>query len=326
MSRCLKNFCRASIAKKYKMGFLTGVEIRRRIEAGQIEIQSLDGEQPFSINSQVTEDSIDLRLAPVALALQDGVSSLDYLGESLDKYFDTLEIGANGFELEPLKPILAQTLEAVCFPDNLVGLVFTRSTFARLGIATTCLAPKFAAGIHWAFPLQIVNLNRIPIRIYPYAPMVQLMISDMTGVPIGYRGKFQDSFVPMAPSIGARERESLSDINPSAVNRTFHIINHDLRSRALAEESTSKDNFAEPTPVAETSIRQPKKIIRRITVVTMSTLAAIGFGIVGNLISGGSLSYWEVVSLVLLITLSAILTGSALVIQSVWRDPIDPEA
>ena len=105
------------------MGFLTGVEIRRRIEAGQIEIHSLDGDQPFSVDSQVTEDSIDLRLAPVALSLRDDVSSLDYLGEGLDKYFDTLEIGANGFELEPLKPILAQTLEAVCFPDNLVGLV-----------------------------------------------------------------------------------------------------------------------------------------------------------------------------------------------------------
>src|ERR1039457_2800631 len=118
MSRCLKNFCRASIAKKYKMGFLTGVEIRRRIEAGQIEIQSLDGEQPFSINSQVTEDSIDLRLAPVALALQDGVSSLDYLGEGFNKFFNAWELGYNDLKLDPLKPILAQTLEAVCFPDN----------------------------------------------------------------------------------------------------------------------------------------------------------------------------------------------------------------
>lgn len=303
------------------MGFLSGIEIRRRISAGEIEIHSLDGDQPFNVDSQVTEDSVDLRLAPVALRLRPGVAQLDYIHESLDESYEIFEIGAQGYELQPNEPVISQTLEAVCFPADLVGLVFTRSTFARLGIITTCLAPKFAAGIHWAFPLQLVNLNRVPVRIYPYAPMVQLMISNVVGEPIGYRGKFQDSFAPTPPRIGERERESLSSINPKAVNRTFHIINHDVRSKPPGTAATNSPVVSNEDEERREAAAQSKRVWWRALIAALSTLAALGFGIAGNLLAGGKLEYWQIVSIVLLIILSSIFTAGALAIQSSLSKP-----
>jgi deoxycytidine triphosphate deaminase len=302
------------------VSFLTGVEIRRRIESGDIEIYSLDASQPFSSDSQVTEDSIDLRLAPIAIAAHPGTRSLDYLDPDLAKAYEALEIPAGGIEVQPLEPLLTQTLEMVCLPDSLTGLVVTRSTFARMGIMATCMAPKFCPGIRWAFPLQIVNLNRFPVRIYPYAPMVQLLVSSMIGEPIGYRGRYQDSSTPSPPIVTDRERESLSQLNPQAVNRTFHIINKDNRTRLAA---TSPSGESSPSMTNESSLSRLAawttwKARHAAILVVISTLAAGAFGLAGNLLAGGKLMYWQVFSLVLLVVTGGLFTGVALLLQAMW--------
>ncbi|MEU4408650.1 hypothetical protein AB0F88_29370 [Streptosporangium sp. NPDC023963] len=294
------------------MGFLTGVEIRRRIEAGDIEIRSLDSNEQFSMDSQVTEDCVDLRLAPAALRLRPQVKSLDYLNHDFNLAYEEMEIPAEGFDLQPLQPLITQTLEAICFPDDLIGLVVTRSTFARMGIIVNCMAPKFAIGIRWAFPLQLVNLSRVPVRIYPYAPVAQLLISDVTGVTVGYRGKFQDTYSPTPPRISDRERRTLSDLNPDSVNRTFHIINRDS-----AAQNTDVDEPPSGTQSPALASAR-KKIFRRVVVAILWTLSALGFGVCGNILSDGPISYWQGVSLVLLALLSVIASSAAYFAQSYW--------
>jgi deoxycytidine triphosphate deaminase len=299
------------------MGFLTGIEIRRRIEAGSIEIRSLDANEPFSPDGQITEDCIDLRLAPTGLKLKEDIDYIDYLHHDLDQAYESVEIPAEGYTIAPLEPLITQTLEAVCFPDDLIGLVVTRSTFARMGLITTCMAPKFAIGIRWAFPLQIVNISRVPLRIYPYAPVAQLLISDITGEPIGYRGKFQDTYIPTPPRVSARERESLSNLNANAVNRTFHIINRDnaTREKAPAERPTSVPQLTAPPVVRRLSW------VKRSLVATLGVLAAFGFGICGNLVAGGRISYWQGVSIVLLAILSVSSSVAAFLLQAYWPIP-----
>jgi deoxycytidine triphosphate deaminase len=298
------------------MGFLTGVEIRRRIESGLIEIRSLDASEPFNADAQVTEDCIDLRLAPTGLILKPEIESVDYLHHDLDQAYESIEIPADGYDLLPLEPLITQTLEAVCFPENLIGLVVTRSTFARMGLISTCMAPKFAIGIRWAFPLQLVNLSRVPVRIYPYAPVVQLLISDVTGEAIGYRGKFQDSYIPTPPRVSARERESLSNLNPNAVNRTFHIISRDENTRHLAADVSSQSLTVEPMTAPPTT--RQHLLLRRGIVATLGVVAALGFGICGNLLAAGSISYWQGVSIILLAVLSAASSGGAFFAQWFW--------
>ncbi|WP_124821918.1 dCTP deaminase [Micromonospora ureilytica] len=304
------------------MSFLTGIEIRRQIESGEIEIHSLDAAQPFSVDNQVTEDSIDLRLAPIAMTVGAGVKILDYLDPGLSDAYETIEIPAEGIELRPLEPLLTQTLEMVCLSHSLIGMVVTRSTFARLGIMTTCMAPKFATGIRWAFPLQIVNLNRFPVRIYPYAPMVQLLVSPMVGEPIGYRGRYQDSVSPTPPIVGDRERESLDQMNPKAVNRTFHIINQDKRSRNFGGRDQRARRAGTDRPDQKT---QALRLGHKVSLIVISIIAAAAFGLAGNLLAAGSLSYWQIFSLVLLVLIGGLLSGLTLLLQTMWRAaPAEP--
>jgi deoxycytidine triphosphate deaminase len=296
------------------VGFLTGVEIRRRIEGGSIEIRSLDATEPFSPDAQITEDCIDLRLAPTALRLKQNIDFIDYLHHDLDQAYESVEIPAEGYTVAPLEPLITQTLEAICFPDDLIGLVVTRSTFARMGLITTCMAPKFAVGIRWAFPLQIVNLSRVPMRIYPYAPIVQLLISEVTGESVGYRGKFQDSYVPTPPKVSARERESLSALNPNAVNRTFHIINRDNATRKTYDPNKSRVVLELTAP----PVVRRLPWVKRGVVATLGVIAAFGFGICGNLVAGGQISYWQGVSIVLLAILSISSSAAAFILQAYW--------
>ncbi|MFJ8493436.1 dCTP deaminase domain-containing protein [Streptomyces sp. NPDC094038] len=304
------------------MAFLTGIELRRRIASGSLEIHSLDPQQPFNVDSQVTEDSIDLRLAPIGLLLKAGIESLDYLSDNLDYAYDVVEIKASGMDLQPMRPFLTQTLEAICFPDELVGLVVTRSTFARLGIMANCLAPKFAAGIRWAFPLQLVNLNSVPVRIYPYAPVAQLMVSETSGESVGYRGKYQDAYAPTAPRIGDRERESLTSANPLAVNRTFHIINRDLRSHAGTDSvPASSAVAAAPQAVAETAgfgepVTRRSRGLTAAAVSTVCLVAAFTVALTLRVLIGGPLAHAERGAVIAVLAAIAVSAGTTALL---WR-------
>lgn len=208
------------------MSFLTGIEIRKEIEGGNILVESLDNSFPFDHKKQVTEDSIDLRLFPKGLKFVTGTKEIDFLHDDLKRHYENVTISPiKGFMLKPNEILFGQTLEAITFPDYYVGQMFTRATFAQLGIMVTCGAPKFAAGISWAFPLQITNCGSVAIRIYPYTVIAQLMISKMIGEPVGYPkdGRFQKQFVPTPPSINDRERNFLKGLTADSLKRIEHI-------------------------------------------------------------------------------------------------------
>ncbi|MEE3919391.1 hypothetical protein V2I01_16900 [Micromonospora sp. BRA006-A] len=193
------------------------------------------------MDNQVTEDAVDLRLAPAGLVLRQDVESIDYVFDDLESLYDIIEIPAVGYVLPPNEVLLTQSLEAICLPADLLGLVVTRSSFARLGLLVNRLAPKSPPGIKWAFPLQLVNISRVPLTIYPFTSVAQLILSEMRGEPVGYRGKFQDSYTVTPPLFSAREKQSIGARNPHETLRTFHIIARD----ALNQQAPP----ARPTPM-----------------------------------------------------------------------------
>jgi deoxycytidine triphosphate deaminase len=289
------------------MSFLTGIELRKAISEKRILITSLDARYPFDLDLQVTEDAIDLRIAPLALHYKSDVRSIDYYNDDMSSLFDTIEIPRSGYKLRPGQVLFSQTIEAITIPDNLVGLVVTRSNFARLGLASTCMAPKFAAGISWAFPLQILNCNSIPIIIYPYSFIAQLLLSTMQGHPIGYEGKMQHSYTPIPPIISDRERTMLDSIRADSTTRTFHILRKEIESKRNALE-----NKADQVPSFDTAGTGSLTTIR-ITRFTFGVLGAIGVGAIGSLVVSDSWSYWKALSLVLLGVISLVcLVASAL--------------
>jgi len=69
------------------------------------------------------------------------------------------------FILPPGGFVLAQTLETVCLPNNLAGLVEGRSSYARLGISVHVTAPKIDPGFEGTITLEMANHGTLPLKL-----------------------------------------------------------------------------------------------------------------------------------------------------------------
>lgn len=67
------------------------------------------------------------------------------------------------FRLEPGAFVLAQTLERVRIPHDLVGLLEGRSSFARVGVTIHVTAPKIDPGFDATITLEMANFGRVPV-------------------------------------------------------------------------------------------------------------------------------------------------------------------
>ena len=67
------------------------------------------------------------------------------------------------YRLKPGEFVLAQTLERVRIPSDLVGLVEGRSSWARVGITIHVTAPKIDPGFDGTITLEMANFGRVPV-------------------------------------------------------------------------------------------------------------------------------------------------------------------
>ncbi|MBZ5516729.1 MAG: dCTP deaminase [Acidobacteriia bacterium] len=155
-------------------------------------------------NSQVGEASVDLRLGrEFIVAKHTKISSLDPIKRStlertIPQYQEKIKLDfGRPYILHPQELVLASTLEFIALPRNLMAYVVGRSSWGRLGliIATATMVDPLYRGV---VTLELVNLGRIPIHLYPCSRIAQLVLHD---VPNGEEAsecehKYQDSFEP----------------------------------------------------------------------------------------------------------------------------------
>jgi deoxycytidine triphosphate deaminase len=73
--------------------------------------------------------------------------------------------------------ILAQTLEVVHLPNDLMGLVEGRSSWARFGVGVHITAPKIDPGYNQPITLEMFNLSEANYELVPEADQpCQLML------------------------------------------------------------------------------------------------------------------------------------------------------
>ena len=86
---------------------------------------------------------------------------------------------------------LASTMERFQMPDNVMGIVHDKSTWARLGLAAqnTVIEP----GWHGFLTLELTNHSQKRLRIEAGTPIVQI-IFHFTDMPVerAYDGKYQN--------------------------------------------------------------------------------------------------------------------------------------
>ena len=72
---------------------------------------------------------------------------------------------ADTFDIEPRGFVLAQTLERVALPNDLMGLVEGRSSWARVGLSVHLTAPKIDPGFDGTITLEIANMGPATVQL-----------------------------------------------------------------------------------------------------------------------------------------------------------------
>ena len=140
----------------------------------------------------VRENGLDLRLSNEVARHnpdRDPGSVIDPSDpESLkDEYI--LEKQPNGIIIEPSTQVLLSTVEFVGLPDNLVGFVELRSTWARHGlfVPPTIIDAGFAGTI----TLEVFNSSRFPILLRPKVRFAHVIFATtLNRVKNAYKGTY----------------------------------------------------------------------------------------------------------------------------------------
>lgn len=215
------------------MSALSGKRLRRRLDdsdlAKRLVVQPiLDREEQV----RVDQASIDVRLGfafgLIAPSFYGAVDELDFV-ESQHKETRsraTLEnlyrkhyvpLGGN-LVLHPHQFVLAQTLEYLRLPSDLMAYVVGRSTWGRLGLTVAT-----AIGIHpsyaGALTLELRNLGETPLTLRPGQAIAQLFFHTVEDpVLVGPTGQYSGSVDILPKRMSSREtRNKLKALGNSAV-------------------------------------------------------------------------------------------------------------
>jgi dCTP deaminase len=151
--------------------------------------------------------SVDLRLGHEISHLKEGLAAnIDLrLGRFSDLFGPNSEsrriTAEQPFSLGPNRFVLARTLEKVALPirdivPSLAARVEGKSSYARCGLLVHFTAPTIHAGFEGTITLELINLGPLPILLYPEAPICQLIVEEVHGVPFRNESQFQHQTRP----------------------------------------------------------------------------------------------------------------------------------
>jgi len=163
---------------------LSDRDIAWYVEKGLLRIEPLMGDT-------IRENGVDLRLAEEFCRFNPGAPELDTArGFDEETYYICTRVSPDeGYVIKPYEHVLATTEETVCLPDDLVGLVNVRSTYARLGLFVP--PTVIDAGFCGQVTIEIIG-SAYPIRVYPGQRFLHVVFIKTTSpVANPYRGKYQ---------------------------------------------------------------------------------------------------------------------------------------
>ncbi|MCX2178957.1 dCTP deaminase [Streptomyces sp. SKN60] len=155
---------------------LTGPEITAAAHDGRLTISPFEPEQ-------VNPNSYNVRLGPTLLTYTTPVIDAHQPNPTA-----TVEIGEDGYVLQPGELYLGHTLEQVG-SDTFVPLLFGRSSVGRLGLFVEITAPIGDIGFHGQWTLMLSPIR--PLRVYAGMKIGQIMFFVSAGRIDLYTGKYQ---------------------------------------------------------------------------------------------------------------------------------------
>lgn len=157
---------------------LSDRDIKKALASGKIKIKP----KP-DLASQLGSCKLDLRLGNVYRVFNH--SKTPYIDPHEPKTLEglTTEIRVRegeAFILHPSEFILAMTREYLELPDDLTGELEGRSSIGRLGVVVHSTAANIDAGFRGHIALELANVGRIPVKLYPGMRICSIAFSQLT--------------------------------------------------------------------------------------------------------------------------------------------------
>jgi dCTP deaminase len=142
--------------------------IRRLVEEQRIKIEPWDP-------SMVQPASVDLKLGTSFRVFHNHRLPAIDLAQPPTGVTEHVQIGADGsFVIHPGEFVLGTTVEWVELPDDVVARIEGKSSLGRLGLIVHATAGFVDPGFRGTLTLEITNLTRVPIVLWPGKPIAQL--------------------------------------------------------------------------------------------------------------------------------------------------------
>lgn len=157
---------------------LSDRDIRARLAQGDLKIEPLGDEV-----LQLQPASVDVRLGPEFIVYESGqISVIDpRVPETLSVAAKRIRVAdGDAFTLHPGDFALGSTMETVSLPDDLVALVDGRSSIGRLAVVVHATAGLIDPGFRGQITLELSNIGRIPVRLYPGMRVAQIVMHQLT--------------------------------------------------------------------------------------------------------------------------------------------------
>ena len=149
-------------------GALSDGTIRRLVEAGRIRIDPWDP-------AMVQPTSVDVKLGPSFRVFHNHRAPSIDLQRPPENLTELIEVAdGESFVIHPGEFVLGRTLEWVELPDDVVSRLEGKSSVGRLGLIVHATAGFVDPGWAGTLTLEITNLTRIPIVLWPGQPIAQL--------------------------------------------------------------------------------------------------------------------------------------------------------
>jgi dCTP deaminase len=142
--------------------------IRRLVDEGRIGIEPWDP-------ALVQPASVDLRLGRSFRVFHNHKLPAIDLAEPPQGVTEHVEIGeGQSFVIHPGEFVLGSTSEWVELPNDIVARIEGKSSLGRLGLIVHATAGFVDPGFKGTLTLEITNLTRVPIVLWPGRPIAQL--------------------------------------------------------------------------------------------------------------------------------------------------------
>lgn len=184
---------------------LSDRDIKKAIKKGDIKIAP----KP-NLKVQLGSCSIDLRLGNKFAVFN--YSKYSYIDPRNTKFLkkvmtEVMVKKDEPFVLQPNDFVLATTMESVTLPDNMIARLEGRSSLGRLGIVVHSTASVFDAGWNGKVVMELGNLGRMPVALYPGMRVCAFTFEELTSpadVPYGKKksAKYKKQQKPVPSRIG----------------------------------------------------------------------------------------------------------------------------